>query len=83
MLIGDDKTGRIDQESGAKTLQGLADLARAAVSISAEKLGGKIVERITNLPPHDALGVDVDDGGQNFGYGQHGGLGSGISLAES
>jgi hypothetical protein len=60
----------------------LPDLTRT-VSIDAKKLGGKIVERVTHLPPHDPLGVDIDDGGQDFGYGQDSGLGGGIRLGKS
>ncbi len=82
VLIGHDETGRIDQESGAETLQGLANLARTA-AVSAEKLRGEIIERIAHLAPHDTLRVDVDHRGQDLRHRLHRGLGGGVGLAES
>ena len=58
-------------------------ISRGRAAIIAEELRGKIFERIAHLSPHDALGVDIDDGGQDFRHGQHRRLGSRIGLRKT
>src|SRR5690242_17398596 len=73
VLVGYDVAARIDQKSGAETLQALPDFAWA-VAVNAEKLRGKIIKRVANLSPNDAFGVDVHDRRQNLRDREHGGL---------
>src|SRR2546428_14131996 len=67
VLICHDVARRIDDEPGAQTLQGLANLARPA-PVVAKKLRIKIFERIADRPPNYSFGINIHNCWQNFGY---------------
>jgi hypothetical protein len=77
MLVGHDVAGRINDETGAKTLQTLPDLAWLA-AVGAEKFGREIFEWITDLPAHHALGIDINDCRHYFRDRENNGLRSRI-----
>src|SRR5947207_915438 len=79
VLIGHNVAGWVDNEPGAETLQRLPDLARTSLVI-AKELRVKIFDRIADAPPDHALGVDVDDGGQDLRYRQDRGFSGRVSL---
>ena len=58
MLVGDDVTRWINNETGAETLQRLANLARLNAIVTKE-LRVKILKWITHCSPDHALGVDI------------------------
>src|SRR6266705_5178223 len=82
MLIGHDVSGWIDEKAGAKALQRLSNLARAA-AISSKKLRSKLFEGIADLTPNDSFRIDVDDRRQYFRDREHGRLRSGIGLGKT
>ena len=51
--------------------------------IPVHELGVKVVERIAHSAPNNPLGIDVNNGRQDFGYRQHRGLSRRIALCES
>ena len=82
VLIGHNVAGWVDNEPGAETLQRLPDLARTSLVI-AKELRVKIFDRIADAPPDHALGVDVDDGGQDLRYRQDRGFSGRVSLRQA
>ena len=81
VLVGDDVTGRIDNEPGTETLQRLPDLARMPVVV-AEELRVKIFNRIAHRAADYALSVDVHDRRQNFRDREHRWFSRGIGLGK-
>src|ERR1043166_1438244 len=81
MLVGDDVSGRIDNEAGAKTLQCLSYLPRPAPVI-AEKLRVKVVKWIPHGAADNALGIDVNYRRQNLGDRQDRRLRCRVSLGK-
>ena len=71
MLVGNDVTVRVDNETGSEALKGLADFARPDAVI-AEKLRVKILKRIAQRFPDYALGVNIDYCGQDLCHGKNG-----------
>jgi hypothetical protein len=65
VLIGHNVTGRVNDETGAKTLQTLSDFAWLT-AVGAKEFGREIFEWIADLPAHDALGINVNDGRHHF-----------------
>ena len=70
VLIGYDVTSRINNETGTKTLQSLANLARPG-AVVAEKLRVKIFEGIAHGAPNDPFSIDVHHCRQHLTYSQN------------
>src|SRR4029077_9771999 len=70
VLVSHDISGRIDDEPGAQALQSLAYLPWPPLVV-AKELRVKFIERVTNRAPNNPLGIDVNDGRQDFGDRQH------------
>src|SRR5207244_13517407 len=82
VLVRHDVTGRIDDETGAETLQGLSNFARPE-TVGAEELRVKIVDRIANRASNDTLGIDIHDRRQHLRDCQNRWFGGWISLRKT
>jgi hypothetical protein len=82
VLVGNDVACRIDNETGAETLQSLANLTRPN-AIIAEELRVKILEWIAHSAPHYTLGINIYHCRQDLRHRQNGRFRSRIGLAKT
>ena len=68
VLVGDDVTCWINDETGAETLQGLANFARSNAIVTKE-LRVKILKWISHCSLEHALGVDIHYRWQDLCHG--------------
>ena len=80
VLVSNDVTSWIDNETGAEALQSLADFARPD-SVISEELRVKILKRITYRFPDDALGVNIYYCRQNLCHGENSRFRSRVGLS--
>jgi len=68
VLVGDDVTCWINDETGAETLQGLANFARSNAIVTKE-LSVKILKWIAHCSLDHALGIDIHHRRQDLCHG--------------
>ena len=82
VLIGHDVARRIDNETGAETLQRLANFARPDCGYS-RRIARKILKRIAHCASNYALGIDVNYCRQHLRYRQNSRFRSRVGLCKT